>query len=107
MSISSQLPPWRTEMHKVTTTYDGLLEGLLGSGMVSKSPGEEGTWVLAEPAQHRLDLLVARQDRLSAEELVYLDHRCAGCGDRRLTRFIDGAYLCDRCRAEGARAVEA
>ena len=93
-------------MNKVTT-HDALLEGLLGSGMVSRSPGEDGSWVLAEPAQRRLDLLVARQARLSAEELVYLDHRCAGCGDRRLTRFIDGEYFCDRCRAEGARAAQA
>ncbi len=88
-------------------TYDALLEGLLGADMVTRGPGDEGTWVLAEPAQRRLDLLVARRSRLSAEELVYLDHRCAGCGDRRLTRFISGEYLCDRCRAEGARAAQA
>jgi len=92
---------------KTVNTNDALLQGLLSSGMVSQGPGEQGTWVLAESAQRRLDLLVARQARISAEELVYLDHRCAGCGDRRLTRFIAGEYLCDRCRDEGARAAQA
>lgn len=89
------------------STYDALLEGLLASGMVSQGAGETGTWVLSEPAQRRLDDLVARQQRLSAEDLVYLDRRCAGCGDRRLTRLIAGEFLCDRCRAEGARAAQA
>ena len=90
-----------------SNTYDALLEGLLSSGMVSRAAEGEGTWVLSEPARRRLDDLVTRQARLSAEDLVYLDRRCAGCGDRRLTRLIAGEYLCDRCRAEGAQAAQA
>ena len=90
-----------------SNTYDALLEGLLSSGMVSRGTGDEGGWSLSEPAQRRLDDLVARQERISAEDLVYLDRRCAGCGDRRLTRLIAGEYFCDRCRAEGARAAQA
>ena len=106
MSISSRNPPRRTETYK-GSTHDALLEGLLSSRMVTRGEGDEGTWVLAEPAQRRLDQLVARQARPSAEELVYLDHRCAGCGERRLTRLIEGAYLCDRCKDHEARAAEA
>jgi hypothetical protein len=89
------------------STYDALLEGLLAGGLVVRGEGPEGTWMLAEPAQRRLDHLAARQSRFSAEDLVYLDHRCAGCGERRLTRLIEGGYLCDGCRGEGARAAEA
>ena len=89
------------------STYDALLEGLLSSGLVTQGRGAERSWVLAEPAQRRLDHLVARHARLSAEELVYLDHRCGACGERRLTRLVEGAYLCDRCRVEGSRAAEA
>lgn len=90
-----------------SSIYDALLEGLLSNGVVTKGEGAEGAWVLAELAQQRLDQLAARHARLAAEDLVYLDHRCGGCGERRLTRLIEGAYLCDHCRAEGARAAEA
>jgi hypothetical protein len=90
-----------------TSTYDSLLEGLLAGGLVIRGEGPHGVWTLAESAQHRLDHLAARQARFSAEELVYLDHRCGGCGERRLTRLVEGDYLCDGCRGEGARAAEA
>lgn len=84
--------------------HDALVGNLLSWGLVHPADGSEGhAWVLDEAVQARLSQLASRSGTWLAEELVYLDHRCGGCGERRLTRLVEGQYLCNGCR-EAARS---
>ncbi len=99
--------------------FNALLWGLLSSGLLvevdpqgsppdsSASPGPASPdpasagrtdrWRLSPAAQRRLDEL-ARRRTYQPENLVYFDHRCGTCGERRPTRLRSGRYLCDPCQ---------
>jgi len=59
--------------------------------------GRDGSWQLVEVVQSRLSELTRNHGQVGSDQLVYLDHRCAGCGTRGLTRLVEGTYLCTAC----------
>jgi hypothetical protein len=81
-------------------TFDPLLRDLVCWGLVTRQEGTtEAGWQLVPAAQQRLgELQPASPPRAAA--VVYLDHRCADCRQRRPTRIHEECYLCERCRAE-------
>jgi hypothetical protein len=81
-------------------TFDALLRDLVAWGLVSRAEDERGTsWYLTDSAQHRLDEIIRPTGPLDLEDLVYLDHLCADCRFRGITRLHDGVYLCSACLA--------
>jgi ribosomal protein L37AE/L43A len=85
--------------------FDSLLRDLASYELVTKDPEPGQGWHLSEAAQARLtELHDLRRATVKPENLVYLDHSCAVCQSRGLTRLRDGAYLCDACAAQGAQA---
>jgi hypothetical protein len=87
--------------------FDPLLRDLAAYGLATKDPDEGHGWQLSEAAQSRLnELHDARRAAVKPENLVYLDHLCARCHSRGLTRLRDGAYLCDGCASQAAEDSE-
>jgi hypothetical protein len=83
--------------------FDPLLRDLASYGLANKDSGEGRGWHLSEAAQSRLnELHDARRAAVRPENLVYLDHLCARCHTRGLTRLREGAYLCDDCSRQAA-----
>jgi len=79
-------------------TFDALLRDLVAWGLVARTGKTRTSWHLTSAAQRRLDELVRPLGPLDVDQLVYLDHVCAGCHDRTLTRLEEGLYICDACR---------
>jgi hypothetical protein len=85
--------------HLPIETFDALLRDLLTWSLVEPEATPSGTaWRLTEDAARRLDEL-SRTRPLSADRVVYFDHRCARCGARRPTWLREGRYLCEVCLA--------
>lgn len=85
---------------RVDSLVDRLLRELRDRGLVKQCFGEPGpSWALTEAAQARLVSL--ESPPLSADDLIFIGHRCARCGERRTTRFRDGSHLCDSCYSRG------
>jgi len=79
-------------------TFDPLLRDLVAWDLVVHTETEAGSsWRLTEAVQSRLDEIVSRVRFSPNGPLVYLDHRCADCQRRGLTRLLDGVYLCEAC----------
>ena len=86
-------------------TFDALLRDLVGHGLVFRDgQGPGSSWQLSDAAQRRLSELVQPSVAPAPEELVYLDHRCAGCRRRGATRLHRGLYLCEYCRGRESGA---
>jgi len=81
-------------------TFDPLLRDLVAFGLVQRGDGAGGAWQLSAAVQRRLDELANPTGAPAPERLVYLDHRCASCRRRGVTRLFEGAYLCDACLQE-------
>lgn len=79
--------------------FDPLLRDLVSWGLVVRSGADADTpWRLAGEVQDRLDELdQQRPGSVSPDRLVYLDHRCADCRARGVTRLVAGVYLCPTC----------
>jgi hypothetical protein len=79
--------------------FDPILRNLLAWQLVAR-PGTdaEGGWQLVPSAQQRLSELVRSSTPPDKRTVVYLDHLCADCHQRRPTRAVGGAFLCDPCR---------
>jgi len=74
--------------------FDALLHSLITWDLVTV----EGTeWQLVERVQRRLSELAPESGPWPAEQIVYVDHRCADCGARTVTRSREGTYVCDPC----------
>jgi hypothetical protein len=81
-------------------TFDPLLRDLVAWGLVSRTEAEDGpSWELTDAAQRRLEEIIRPASPLDVDELVYLDHLCADCRFRGITKLHDGVYLCDACLA--------
>jgi hypothetical protein len=84
-------------------TFDALLRDLLTWGLVepvvTDNAAQRTVWQLTGAAQRRLTELAAPLGPCPAHKIVFLDHFCADCQERRLTRLHDGVYLCDDCAA--------
>ena len=79
--------------------FDPLLRDLLAWGLVEKDDAtDEPVWRLHQRAQERLSELVRAASPLVSDRVVYLDHLCADCRQRRPTRLVDGSYVCDACQ---------
>lgn len=91
--------------------FDPLLRDLVAWGLVVRSENEgESSWQLVDVVQRRLSELTRNHGPIGLDQLVYLDHKCADCGARGLTRLVDDVYLCAVCfdrRAGGAAPAEA
>ena len=74
--------------------FDALLRGLITWDLVT---AEETRWQLAERVQQRLSELAPDSGPWPPEQIVYVDHRCADCGARTVTRSREGTYVCDPC----------
>ncbi|HML00310.1 MAG TPA: hypothetical protein VK428_08985 [Acidimicrobiales bacterium] len=78
--------------------FDPLLRNLVAFDLVVRnSPGRRPAWRLTEAVQRRLDELIEPAAPMAAEQMVYLDHRCADCQQRCPTRVHEGLYLCEKC----------
>lgn len=88
--------------------FDPLLRELARFGLVVRDEtGSELPWALSTEAQARLrELLVRHDQRVVPEKLVYLNHLCADCHKRGLTRLRDDRYLCDACIGVLATSTE-
>jgi hypothetical protein len=86
--------PYRIE------NFDPLLRDLVAWDLVVRADGDPGSsWRLTDAAQSRLDEIIRPESRFDHEDLVYLDHLCADCRFRGITRLHDGIYLCSTCLA--------
>jgi hypothetical protein len=86
-----QWPIERFDPHLRDLVYWGLVER---RGTNAKAP-----WQLVPEAQRRLDELQAFTVPDAAAD-VYLDHRCADCSRRGLTRLHGDSFVCDTCWSE-------
>lgn len=79
--------------------FDPILRNLLAWDLVTKegSEGEE-SWRLVPDAEQRLSQLARSSTPPDIRKVVYLDHRCADCQQRRPTRPQGAVFLCDACR---------
>jgi hypothetical protein len=81
--------------------FDALLRDLVGWGLVERQEAATNTpWQLVPAAQRRLDELLSPIRVSGGEADVYLDHLCADCHRRGLTRRHGASYVCDRCWAQ-------
>ena len=90
--------------------FDSLLRDLVGWGLVERQDADSETttpWQLVRDAQHRLDELLLRGRVPGAEADFYLDHLCAVCHQRGLTKQHGGSYLCEGCWGERQARLEA
>ncbi|MGD0255800.1 MAG: hypothetical protein ABSB99_09675 [Acidimicrobiales bacterium] len=91
-------------------TFDSLLRDLVSWGLVERQDTDTETrtpWQLVPDAQHRLDELLSRARVPGAEADFYLDHLCADCHQRGLTKHHGGSYLCETCWTERQARLEA
>jgi ribosomal protein L37AE/L43A len=80
--------------------FDPLLRDLVAWDLVVRADGDLGSsWLLTDAAQKRLGEIIRPESRVDNEDLVYLDHLCADCRFRGITRLHDGVYLCSTCLA--------
>ena len=70
-----------------------LLHEMVAWDLVHRS--EDGSFVLREDVQERLDLLTAERPLRSAQ--VYVGRKCEACGRVCVTRMVDGARICSTC----------
>jgi len=76
--------------------FDPLLRNLVTWDLITRGTRPR-SWRLTEVAQRRLDELAGSSSPVSAEQMVYFNHRCADCQLPVRTRVHDGLYLCDSC----------
>lgn len=81
---------------------DPVLRELIAHGLVTRS---EGSWQLADALQRRLEEVAPSVRPVDLEKVVYLDHHCARCLERKLTRMYEGQYVCDGCLERGDSAL--
>lgn len=85
------------EHHRIER-YDPILRNLLAWQLVAREGTDgDGSWQLVPEAQERLGQLARNSTPPEAGKLVYLDHRCADCQQRRPTRPHGAVFLCDAC----------
>lgn len=78
--------------------FDPLLRDLIAWGLVVRTETDgESSWQLVDVVQRRLSELTRGNGPVGEHRLVYLDHKCADCNVRGLTRLVDGVYLCTSC----------
>jgi hypothetical protein len=91
------------------TRFDALLRDMQIYGLVEqRTAGGARSWQLSPWAKERLESLATPLP--SPDKLIFIGHRCATCGERRPTRSVDGAFVCDPCSTvypsdEGEAAV--
>lgn len=76
------------------TAFNALFRSLISWELVVRD-GEEGKWRLTDHAQRQLDTVVPI--RPADGDHDYIDHLCARCHERHLTRLRGDRYLCIRC----------
>jgi hypothetical protein len=87
-----QWPIERFDPHLRDLVYWGLVE--------RRETNSKAPWQLVPDAQRRLDELHRSAALPDAAADVYLDHRCADCTGRGLTRLHGDSFVCDACWSE-------
>jgi hypothetical protein len=86
------------ELSPSDTRFDALLRDMQVYGLVEqRTMGGARHWQLSQWARDRLEGLATPLP--PPDKLIFIGHRCSTCGERRPTRSIEGAFICDPCAA--------
>lgn len=86
------------ELSPSDTRFDALLRDMQIYGLVEQgTTGGARHWQLSQWARERLEDLATPLP--PPDKLIFIGHRCSTCGERRPTRSVSGAFVCDPCAA--------